>query len=77
MISSQIFETSIEQFVDVSYTYIAYNCKYKLDDIIQYNTYFNPINVDISKDLIRLNKLYRNNRKRNGLKDKKIGKEID
>ena len=42
---------------------VAYNCKYKLDDIIDYNTYFNPINVDISKYLIWLNKYYRNKRK--------------
>ena len=42
---------------------IAYNCKYRFDDIIDYNTYFNPINVDISKDLIYLNKFYKKRRK--------------
>ena len=42
---------------------IAHNCKYKLDDIMYYNTYLNPINVDISKDLIYLNKWYKQHRK--------------
>ena len=47
---------------------VAHNCKYKLDDIIEYNTYYNPINVDISKDLIWLNKYYKNKRKDEWLK---------
>ena len=42
---------------------IANNCKYKYDDSITYNTYCNPINVDISKDLILLKKWYKQNRK--------------
>ena len=47
---------------------VAHNCKYKLDDIIEYSSYFNPINVDISKDIIWLNKLYKNKRKNEWLK---------
>ena len=47
---------------------VAHNCKYKLDDIIDYSTYFNPINVDISKDIIWLNKFYKNKRKNEWLK---------
>ena len=35
---------------------IACNCKYNFDDTIRYNTFKNPINVDISKDIIYLNK---------------------
>ena len=41
---------------------IAFNCKYKMDNIIDFSTYFNPINVDISKDLIWLNKFYKKKR---------------
>ena len=57
---------------------IANNCKYGYDNIINYNTYLNPINVDISKDLILLKKWYKNERKREWLerqqqwKDKNI-----
>ena len=47
---------------------IAHNCKCKLDNIIEYNTFFNPINVDIQKDLILLNRI--------GYKDNKIGKMV-
>ena len=43
---------------------IANNCKYGYDNIIHYNTFLNPINVDISKDLILLKKWYKNERKR-------------
>ena len=46
---------------------IAHNCKYKLDNVIKYNTFFNPINVDIQKDLILLNKWYKNKRKQEWL----------
>ena len=42
---------------------IAYNCKYRFDNTIKYNTFYNPINVDISKDLINLNKWYKYQRK--------------
>ena len=42
---------------------IANNCKYGHDNVIKYNTYFNPINVDISKDIIQLKKWYKNERK--------------
>ena len=35
---------------------IANNCKYGFDNTIRYNTFLNPINVDISKDLILLKK---------------------
>ena len=55
----------------------AYNCKYKLDDIMYYNTYLNPINVDISKDLIHLNKWYKKMRKMNGYKDNMVGKMVN
>ena len=44
---------------------IAYNCKYRLDDTIHYSTYYNPIGVDISKDIIKLNKMYKKERKHN------------
>ena len=47
---------------------IAHNCKYNLDDMIKYNTYKNPINVDINKDIIYLNKLYKKERKEMCLK---------
>ena len=47
---------------------VAHNCKYRLDDIIEFSTYFNPINVDISKNLIWLNKFYKMKRKRSWLK---------
>ena len=47
---------------------IAHNCKYNLDDMIKYNTYKNPINVDINKDIIYLNKLYKKERKEIWLK---------
>ena len=56
---------------------IAFNCKYNFDNIIKYNTFNNPINVDISKDIIYLNKLYKRERKEEWLhKDKTIGIEI-
>ena len=42
---------------------IAYNCKYRFDDTIRYNTYYNPIIVDISKDLIDLRKYHSKIRK--------------
>ena len=46
---------------------IAHNCKYKLGDIIKYNTFYNPVNVDINKDLILLNRWYKNKRKQEWL----------
>ena len=42
---------------------IAYNCKYRLDDKIYYNTYWNPVIVDISKDLILYRKYVKYKRK--------------
>ena len=39
-----------------------------MDDIIDYNTYYRPINVDISTDVIWLNKFYKNKRKKEWLK---------
>ena len=46
---------------------IAHNCKYKFDNIITFNTFYNPINVDISKDLIFLKKWYKKQREQNWL----------
>ena len=51
---------------------IAHNCIYKLDNIIKYNTFFNPINVDIQKDLILLNKWYKKKENKIGYKDNKV-----
>ena len=61
---------------------IANNCKYGYDDTIKYNTFLNPINVDISKDLIMLKKWYKNERKDKWIerqynwKNNKIDKEV-
>ena len=43
---------------------IAFNCKCNFDDTIRYNTFKNPINVDISKDIIYLNKLYKKEKRK-------------
>ena len=42
---------------------LSRDCKFGKNDFILYNLYYNPINVDISKDLIRLRKWQRLQRK--------------
>ena len=58
-----IFGNEIADELAKSAADIANNCKYGLDDTIKYNTFLNPINVDIAKDLILLKKWYKSERR--------------